>query len=161
MKEILKYIGGMALGIIIFLAILLIGLFLLKGSLWFSEKIFPWVGIVFWITIAIDVIGLLPLSIIECTRDVGLTGLFISSYIFGLLLWVWSFLIVYFVWGWVGVIIGSLIAGIGIVPLAIIILILNAQWVGLLELIIYIVIIFGVRALSSILLERYENSYEE
>lgn len=161
MKELLKYIGGMALGIIIFLAILLIGLFLLKGSLWFSENIFPWVGIVFWITIAIDVIVLLPLSIIKCTRDVGLTGLFISSYVFGLLLWVWSFLIVYSTWGWIGVIIGSLIAGFGIVPLAIIILILNAQWVGVLELVIYIVIIFGVRVLSSILLEKYEGSYEE
>lgn len=133
----------------------------MKGWLWFSEKIFPWAAIIFFITIAIDIIVLLPLSIIRKTREIGLVGLLISSYLFGLLIWVWSFLIVYSIWGWIGLTIGLMIAGIGVAPVAILALILNAQWAVLLELIILLAITFGMRIVVFYAAERNDNYYEE
>jgi len=160
MKQFLKNIGGIFLFITIFLGVILLGIFMLKGSLWFSEKIFPWGTIIFLITIAADTIILLPLSIARKTREIGLLGLFASSYLFGLLLWAWSFLIVYSVWGWIAIIIGFLIAGVGIVPIAVIALILNSYWTTLLQLGILIAITFGIRIIVSYAAEKSEECYE-
>lgn len=156
MKDVLKTIGSYILGIIIFVGFGLLVAFILKGSLWFSVKVFPLMGIVFWIVLIFSIVILVPLSIIKKTREIGLIGILITSYIYGLLLWVWSFLITFSTWGWIAVIIGLVIAGIGVVPIALLATILTAHWATLLEIIILIVITFGVRFLALYIAEKNE-----
>lgn len=161
MKEILKSIGGIALGAIVFVAITLLTLFWLKGSLWFSEKIFPWFSLIFWITTIINILIFTPLTIVRKTRNAGLVGLFITSYVYGLLLWVWAFLIVYSTWGWLAIIIGLLIAGVGVLPIAMLIAIIHAQWGILFALIIGVVIVYGVRVLVNHVAEKSDFNSSE
>lgn len=158
LKEALKTMGSYVLGIIIFIAIGLLIAFIIKGSLWFSVRIFPWMATIFWIVIALTIIILVPLSIIKKTRDIGLGGIFITSYIYGLLLWVWSFLITYSTWGWIAIIIGLVVMGVGVVPIAFLAALLNAQWTILLQMIILIAITYGTRLLVNFIAEKSEIS---
>jgi hypothetical protein len=56
------------------------------------------------------------------------TFLVISSFLFGTNLWIWSALNLYQEWGLTALIIGILMGGIGVIPLAFIALALHGQW---------------------------------
>lgn len=161
MKELLKNISSIILGMLIFLAAMLLLMFLLKGDLWFSKKIFPWATIIFYTTIIVDIIILLPLSFFRKTREVGMVGLLISSYLFGLVLWVYSFLTVYSVWGWEAIIIGTILAGVGVIPIAVVAVILNSQWVIFLQLVLLIILTFGIKFRIMYVAEKNEIYFEE
>jgi len=161
MNQFLKNIGSTLLAIVIFISLLLLGAFFIKGSLWFSETLFPWGFLIFSTTVIADIVLFLPLSFFRKTREIGLIGLFISSYLFGLLLWTWSFLIVYVIWGWLAIIIGLIILGVGVVPIAIIALLLNPHGLALLQLSILIILTFGIRFIVIYLGNKTEVNYEE
>lgn len=159
MNQYLKNISRRIFGITIFFGLIFIGLFILKGNLWFNKRIFPWTFLIFFITLILDSFILLPISITRKNRKIGFAGLLVSSYLIGLLLWSWSFLFVYSIWGWTAIIIGLIIAGIGVVPIAIIALIFNSQWLVLLQLVILIIITFGIRFAVSYFAKKSDSNY--
>jgi hypothetical protein len=71
------------------------------------------------------------------------TFLFITSFLFGANLWIWSSLNLYQEWGRTALIVGVLMGGVGVVPLAFAALASHGQWadVGLGALLL---IIFGL-----------------
>ncbi len=91
------------------------------------------------------IIVLLPLSFINRIKlGVGYAILIISYY-FGVLLWMLSLLVTYNIWGIVALIIGLLIMGIGILPIAIIASIFNGEWIILASLLGNTLLVFGIR----------------
>jgi uncharacterized protein YacL len=96
--------------------------------------------------IVIFVLG--PISLIRPTRALAAIGVVIASYVFGVITWCAGLAITYAFWGVTGVIIGLLFAGVGIVPVAMLATLLHGQWVTLIELVILIVLTFGLRALG-------------
>ena len=54
----------------------------------------------------------------------------------------------YEAWGMVGVIIGLVIAGVGVVPVAMLAALLHGEWQALIVFVIFIVLTFGLRALG-------------
>jgi hypothetical protein len=50
--------------------------------------------------------------------------------IWGILLWGFSILTAYALWGWPAVIVGLLLGGVGVIPVAMVACIFNAAWVG-------------------------------
>src|ERR1700737_4002186 len=73
-----------------------------------------------WIALAIAVLVFLPLAAWRKTRGAAGLGLFVVSYIFGATTWFLGAAVTFGSFGWIGLIIGVFIFGIGVVPLGII-----------------------------------------
>ncbi|MGA2800750.1 MAG: hypothetical protein ABSE97_00015 [Verrucomicrobiota bacterium] len=102
----------------------------IKGGAWLSERVYPWLVIVNAITLSIVILVLLPLAIFHRTRGFAAGAMYITSYVFGLTLWVWSLLISYTLWGVVAVIFGLILTpmGVGVVPIAILASLFHGLW---------------------------------
>lgn len=76
-------------------------------------------NICYWIVFAIVIVIFAPLSLFRATRDVAGMGIYISSYLLGITVWIICANITFVTWGWVALLVGVLLLGIGVVPLAI------------------------------------------
>ena len=150
----IRDIGGWLAGLAVFVCLFALVMLFLKGAVWISETILPWITVVNAIAIIIGVVILVPLALIKPTRVVGATGLFIASYIYGATLWVWGCVLTYTLWGMTGLIVGLVILGVGVVPLAIIATAINGMWSLSGQLIVLLVITFGSRILAAYVMER-------
>jgi MFS family permease len=104
--------------------------------------------------------GLIGLLIRRCRGACG-SILFCASYVIGLDVYVWSLVLVFHIWGLVMMIIGLLIAGFGVVPMAILATAIHGDWIPLGYLLINIAILFVCRLVASKLQEsarRYSES---
>jgi hypothetical protein len=73
----------------------------------------------------------------------------IASTVFGAMTWVCGLGVTYEAWGIGGVIVGLVFAGVGIVPVAMLAVLLQGEWQALIVFVIFIVLTFGLRALGS------------
>jgi hypothetical protein len=157
MKDALKSIGGFLLGICIFAAIIFIVAMFVKGGVWLSERAYPWLVAINAIAFLIVLFVLLPLSIFRRTRAFGGGGIYISSFLFGLGLWVWCLLISYTLWGVGGVVVGLLLGGVGVVPIAFFASLFHGLWSILGQILLLVAITFGTRFLGIFLMMKSER----
>ena len=161
MKEKFKSIGSVLLGIGIFIGTMLLVVFFIKGGLWLSEILYPWLTLISAIAFFVCILILLPLAFIHKTRAFSGLGLFIASYVFGATLWVLAFLLTYTLWGATALMFGLLLAGVGVVPMAMLATIFSGEWLVLSELILLVISTFGSRMLGLYLSEKAEESSYE
>jgi hypothetical protein len=69
--------------------------------------------------ITIFILG--PLALIRITQGFSAVSLMIASYVFGTCLWITSLLLTYELLGTIAVVIGLVVLGIGIVPIALLV----------------------------------------
>jgi len=148
MIEKLKEFAWGIIGIIFMVALAIGTIFLLKGAAWISVKVFPWLYVAFFITLGISIFIFMPLAIFGKTRNFAGSALVIASYIFGINLWVYTFLLTYMLWGLFAVFVGLCIFGVGVVPIALIAAIFNGLWSSVGDIVFLIVSTFGIRALG-------------
>src|SRR5208282_5476694 len=91
------------------------------------------------------VVVLLPLSIFRAPRIVSVWGFLIASYVFGVDVWMYGFLVTFDLWGSIGVLFGLFLGVVGIVPLGMIAAALHALWSIVAELAFGIAITYGAR----------------
>lgn len=144
----LKLIGSFLMGGTIFVGLILLALFFVKGGVWLSLKVLPWLFIIMWPVLAIDILIILPLGIFKKTKGISSVGLSVSSYVFGLTLWLWALILTYSIWGAVAVYVGLFIAGIGVIPLSILATASKGQWSILGQLVFLLFLTFGSRMLG-------------
>ncbi len=157
MKEKIKNLSTTFIGIAIFIGVILLIFILIYGGLWLSKTLYPWLVLISEITFIVGLLILLPLGIFKKTKDLSATGLLISSYIIGATTWVWSFLIAYILWGFVGLLTGLFIGGIGVIPIAVIASIFHGEWSVVGKLILLLIVTFGFRSLSFYIATKSEN----
>lgn len=87
------------------------------GSAWLSQKLFPFLCVLTWITLGLVVFIFLPLAIPRRTRSFAGMALIGASFVFNITLWVMSLLVTLEIWGW-GASFWGIMTGIGIVPIA-------------------------------------------
>lgn len=145
------------LGIASFLLILFLSVLMIKGAVWVGENALAWLFDFAWIVLTINILILLPLSLFKKTGAVGGAGMYISSYIFGVTLWFLGLLLTYFTWGFWGVFIGLVLAGVGVVPMAMLAMLINGEILTFVVLIILTMLTFGMRALGIYLVGRAEE----
>jgi len=162
MVDFLKSIGEFIVGIGISLGIIFLVMFFIKGGVWLGAIVLPWLSIIMWLVFILNVIIFLPLGIFKKTRSVSAFGFVMSSYVYGLTLWFWALLLTYLIWGTTAVFIGLFIAGIGVVPIAILATALNGEWAITGQIILLLVLTFGSRMLGFYFAERADeiNNYE-
>lgn len=129
----------------ILLVLFIIPAVLLHGAYWASTKLLPLFSILTWVTVALVVSIVLPLSIFRATRSFSSIALLIASSVFGVTLWMEGLLLVWNIWGLLAVFVGILLMGVGVVPIAMIATLLNGMWGPLIELIILTIMLWGSR----------------
>ncbi|MCJ1966837.1 hypothetical protein LRM42_00705 [Candidatus Nanosynbacter sp. TM7-075] len=154
--ETLKSIGGVLLGIAFFVgSIIALILFFTVGAT-VGATILPFVSWLTGILFAINVIALL-MAISRKTRGVarGVVGIiiFLSSYVYGLQTWIIGLLVTLTLWGWIAVIIGLFIGGIGVVPIGMAAAIFNGRWSIFFVLLINVILTYGTRIIGGTLAE--------
>jgi hypothetical protein len=165
-KEKIKNIGEGLLGfgvlIVIFIAGGLLIILFIEGGVWLSTVLYPWLLRIFWITIGIILFILLPLGAFMRTRIISAIGFLVASYIFGATLWTWSFLVAYSLWGFLGLLIGLFFFGGGVIPIAVLASLFNAEWGILFQLILLVLFVYGTRIFAFYLEEKTtQNDYFE
>ena len=161
MRNTLKTIGLYFGAILALVGLWMIGLLLIKGGVWLSERVTPWLFYVSQAVLFIAFLGLLPLCASKETRGVGGIGLYVASYVFGVTLWFWSLLVTYTLWGEIALIIGLLIAGVGVLPIALLATVFKGEWKLLGELFLLLVATFGTRFLGLHFLALHERDSGE
>jgi hypothetical protein len=112
-------VGGYAVGLIVVgLGLFLIAL-LLRGMVWASDKLMPWLVTASGITLLICIFILVRLCMFRRSRPWAGVGYYYASYVFGTMLFAYSCLFVVFAWGYGALAIGLIFAGIGVVPVAV------------------------------------------
>jgi len=137
---VILYIGGMILLWCVVLA-------LLNGAVSVGARSFPWLIGTYGITLGICIL-LLPLLFFRGARKFVGTAYVCSSYIFGLATWVWSLLLAYAYWNWIGIIIGLLFMGVGVFPIALLACLFHGNWATSGELIGSGILIYVTRGLG-------------
>lgn len=129
MKDSLIETIGNLLGLLLVLAaLLMIVMFFVRGIEWVDSFVYFWS---IRIT-ALDLFIVLPISLLlllpKKTRGLGGTLLHWSSYVFGFSLWIACFISCFVFAGYTGIVIGLILAGIGIVPLAMLLAAFHGVW---------------------------------
>lgn len=144
-KEVLAGIGGLLIMGAMLLVGATIGAVFILGSAWASSKLLPWLSVLTWIAFGLVVFVFLPLAIPRATRGFSSVALLISSYVFGATLWMEGLLLTLFIWGLGAVFIGLFIAGVGVVPIAMLATLLKGMWWPLIELVLLTIMTFASR----------------
>ncbi len=165
MSAFLKSIGGFIIGIGVFLGIVFLAMFFIKGGVWLGAKVLPWLSIIMWYVFALDILIILPLGIFRKTKVASATGLIVSSYVYGLTCWFWTLLLTYVIWGGFAVFIGLFIAGVGVVPMAMLATAINGEWAITAQIVLLLILTYGSRILGFHFAKRadetaYESSYK-
>lgn len=101
------------------------------------------VGMIAFCVFLIFLFILMPLSFFKKCRHFCSVSFFAGSYLFGFSLWLTSALLTLYFLGPGWLIAGLFLCGIGVVPIAFIGLLINAQWSNLLFLAIMVIIVFS------------------
>jgi hypothetical protein len=144
----LKNVGLILGGVLVMAALFGLGIIFIVGATAASLWVMKWVPLVLWSSLAIVFFILGPLSLIPPARVIAATGFVIASYVFGAMMWFCGLAFTYEVWGMFGVFVGLVIAGVGIVPVAMLAALLHGEWQVVIVFVILIVLTFGLRALA-------------
>lgn len=158
MKENLKKIGWPILSVGIMIGLFLIAALFIAGGVWLSEKVYPWLETISFITLLIAIFVLLPSAFFSSTPRFAGNGMVISSYVFGVTLWVWSLLLTYVLWGGMALLIGLFMMGIGVVPIAMLATLFKGMWSTLGQLVLLLALTFGIRFWGYHLLGKAEET---
>ena len=153
-KGAITSIGGILLFLFIAVGGFALLALLISGIGWIKENVYPWVILLNQIALFVVVPISLLLSIFKKTRGFGAIGLLIASYMFGLSLWVWSLIVAYNLAGTFWLIVGIILGGIGVVPIALIAALFSAEWFIALQIAITAIVIYAVRGFSFFLADR-------
>ena len=145
--ENLKGWGLILIYIAVSVGLCLILFYIIKSAVWVGTKSIPWLNIIYGLTLGACIL-VLPLLFFRGARGfVGMIYVY-ASFFFGLTTWFWSLLIAYSYSGLVGVVIGILLMGVGVYPIAILACLFNSNWGTIGELLVAGILIYVVRILG-------------
>jgi hypothetical protein len=155
----LKNLGLILLGIAIFGGLLLLAAFYIEGAVWATVKLTPVVEWANFLSFVAVILLILP-AFIRKSRGFAAIGYMLASYIFGISLWMYGLIVAYALWGTAGVVVGLVLMGVGVVPVAVVAALLHGEWFAIGNLILGLVMTFGTRALAAFLAAKadYERS---
>jgi hypothetical protein len=100
------------------------------------------------IVLIVCVFILAPMCIFRRSRTLAATGLYASSYVFRVGAWIYAVTVAFAIWGALGVTIGFVLAGIGVVPIAMLAALFHGEWFTFWSIVFWVGLTFGTRALS-------------
>jgi len=156
-KDVVAGLGGLLLILALAAVGIVIATLFIYGAGWVSGKLLPWFSILTWVAFLIVVFIFLPLAIPRATRGFSSIAMFIASYLFGATLWMMGLLLTLAIWGVTAVIIGIVLGGVGVVPIAMLATLIKGFWMPLIELVLLTILTFGCRIGAMSLAESLER----
>lgn len=156
MKTIKDLFTG-ALGIGLFLAIIIISAIFLIFGLKIASAVYPILETIAAIFIIISLFIFIPLAFFKKTRMISIYGFIISAFIFAINVWIFSLLTTYFYWGIFGVVLGIMLGGIGEIPIAVIASLLHGDWASIFNIISTVVLFLIAQGLAAYLGSKVEK----
>jgi hypothetical protein len=150
-------VGGIIFWLSLMVGVMALGIALLVGAISFSFVVLNWTPRAFEITLAVSLFVLGPLALIPPTRGLSAYGFMIVSFAFGAILWVWGMAFTYAVWGALAVVIGLIVLGVGVVPVAMLAALTHGDWGNLLAFVIMAALTYGSRMLAFWLAQKVEE----
>lgn len=117
-------------------------------------KLYPFISDIALLVFLFDLIIVLPISFFKKAKRFSGIAISYSSYIFGLQLWLSGLMLTLQIWGIWAVIIGLLLLGIGVVPIAMIATLFHGMWKDFIQLVLSLILVFGARILGAHMLEK-------
>ncbi len=156
----LKSIGGTLLGIAVFVGIIVATILFFTFGAKAAFTISPFVN---WLAGVLFIINLFVLLFAPIPKVRGVAGLivYISSYAYGLSAWIYGLAVTLAFWGWLAVIIGIFLGGIGVVPIGMLTSIFNGRWDIFWTLLLTIVLTYGARIIGYALANSVDTSKNE
>jgi hypothetical protein len=154
-------LGMVVIVLFCFVALLFLCVLVLHGVAWIIERVIPWVMAAAYLAAFIGFVVLLPLSFIRFTKTFSANGLLLVSYVLGVWTWCYGFVVAYNMWGWVGIIVGLVLAGVGIVPVAMVAAAFKFEWWIVFDLLLYLGLTYGARTYSVYLTTKEEERKRE
>ena len=158
--NILKSIGGTLLGIAIFIGIIVATILFFTFGAKMAFAISPFVNGLAGVLITINII-LLLFAVIPKTRGAIGNIIIFSSFIYGLSAWIYGLAVTLAIWGWLGVIIGVFLGGVGVVPIGMLASVLSGHWDLFWPLLINVATYFGAIIIGGLLVGSAERQKEE
>ena len=156
-KDMLGRLGGLLIGIGVFVAGVVAFTAFVMGAAWASEKLLPLFSNLSFIIFGMLMLVVPPLAVLRATRRLSSKALFGMSYVFGITLWMEGLLLCLTTWGIVAVFVGIMLAGVGIVPIAMLATMVDGKWGYFIELTLLTVATFGTRIGAMLLAESVEE----
>ena len=157
--ETLKSIGSMLLGGAILIGIIIaIALFFTLGA----QVAFTIAPFINWLAVILFIINILVLlvAIIPSVRGVAGTIIYVSSYVYGLSVWIYGLAVTLALWGWIAVIIGLMLGGVGVVPIGMLAAIFNGHWDIFWTLLLTTILTYVARLIGALLVGSAESRQE-
>lgn len=146
--------GGMVLGAMAMLVLFMLPVAFIFGAAEISIWAMEWMPAAFAWTLWITLLLFVPLALLPATRGVSGNGLVIASHVFGLILWLWGMAITYQMWGLFWLVVGLGFFGVGVVPIAMIAVVFEGEWMALGNLSFLLVLTLASRGFGYWLIEK-------
>lgn len=147
----LQQISGCGSTVLVFGVILLVVALVVKGAVWISRTVYPWLILADVAALAACVVIFLPLAVFRKTRKIAAGGILFASFLFALSLWTLSVIVTYRIAGNKALLIGLFLAVVGVIPIAYIAAVMNLKWMMLGQLVLLTVLTFGTRSVANFL----------
>ncbi len=144
----LKWLGAGAIYIFLTVAFFFVVTGLLRGTAFLSALALPFLLNLANVTAVVVLPLLVLLAFARPIREIVARGFLVASYIFGIALWAWAFVYTLATWGWWAVVIGLLLMGVGVLPIAMFATLLHGEWGLLGQVVLGVALTFGSRAIS-------------
>ena len=139
--------GAILGGVALLGGIVALGFALLMGMTAFSIWVLEWTFPAFLIALAVTAL-LVPTALIPASQGFAAVGFMIASMALGAIVWLWGLSYTYEAWGFLGVVIGLVILGVGVVPIAMLAALFHGDWGNLGLFAAAMTATYGVRSLS-------------
>ena len=107
--------------------VLIIGLFISGGTL-LVNLLLPGLITLSYIWIALNLLIFLPAGYFLKNKELSGKSLLFSSFFLGITLWLWCLVLTFKAFGWLGVLIGVILLGVGMIPAGILAVIVTQQF---------------------------------
>jgi hypothetical protein len=141
----IKSLGWMVVGIAFPVAMVLLVVALLRGAAAVGARVLPFLSGLAGILIVFAIPVLLLAALARRSRGFASGGFVLISWVFGATLWIWALLFTLSTWGWLAVILGLLLAGVGIIPVALLSAAFHGEWVTVGQMLLGVFLTFGCR----------------
>lgn len=129
-----------------------------EGLAGFAVKVYSVMLPISWLGLLFVVLVLLPMALFKSTRGKAGVGLFTASWLFGITTWMLGAAVTFATYGIGGFILGLLLFGVGVVPIAIFAAFFKLHATGLgVSLIVMSIIVYVCRAGGTALTEKADD----
>jgi hypothetical protein len=140
--------------------IIMVALAFLRGGVRLGELALPYFHVLALVALGAVVVVLLPMSAFHQGRPSAALGMRYCSVIFAIVLWVQGLVLTYNIWGGGAVLLGLVLLGVGVVPMAMLATLLAANWTALGQLLLLVALTYATRRFArriSLQLQREER----